>query len=116
MRRVLEMLASDPEITSVSFRAPSFWGSPGIEVQGWALQRGLRDYDRLYKWGPGYRYVTHEPPTVTDELHRDWRGRHRRQPLRCQHCARDKRTQLKDMPSWRTVAYAAWIREPRCLA
>jgi hypothetical protein len=73
MRRVLEMLASDPEITSVSFRAPSFWGSPGIEVQGWALQRQLRDCDRLFKWGPGYRYVTHEPPTVTDAAGRDLR-------------------------------------------
>jgi len=73
MRRVLEMLACDPQITSVSFRAPSFWGSPGIEVQAWALQRGLRDYDRLFKWGPGYRYVTHEPPTVTDEVGRDLR-------------------------------------------
>lgn len=71
MLRVLEMLALDPGITAVSFRAPSFWGSPDIEVNAWALQRGLRDYDRLFKWGPGYHYVTHEPPTVVDDQGRD---------------------------------------------
>jgi hypothetical protein len=66
IRRVLEILARDPEVTAVSFHAPSFWGGLDIEVQGWALQRGLHDYDRLFKWGPGCRYVTHEPPTVVD--------------------------------------------------
>jgi hypothetical protein len=71
MRAVLEMLTVDPGITAVSFRAPSFWGSPDIEVNAWALQRGLRDYDRLFKWGPDYRYVTHEPPTVVDAAGRD---------------------------------------------
>src|SRR5665648_776269 len=39
MRRVLEMLVCDPEISAVSFRQRSFWGSPDIEVQGWPLRR-----------------------------------------------------------------------------
>ncbi len=74
MRRVLEMLACDPEISAVSFRQRSFWGSPEIEVQGWPLRRGLDVVHRLFKWRPEYRYVTHEPPTVVDEVGRDLRS------------------------------------------
>jgi len=73
MRRVLEMLACDPEINAVSFRQRSFWGSPDIEVQGWPLRRGLDAVHRLFKWGPGYHYLTHEPPTVIDTSGRDLR-------------------------------------------
>ena len=74
MRRVLEMLACDPEITSVSFHQRTFWGSPDIEVHGWPLRRGADEYHRLFKWAPGYRYVTHQPPTVVDAIGRDLRG------------------------------------------
>jgi len=74
MRRVLEMLACDPDISTVSFHQIAFWGSPDIEVQGWALQRGMDEYHRLFKWGPGYRYVTHQDPTVADEKGRDLRS------------------------------------------
>jgi hypothetical protein len=66
IHRILEMLACNPEITAVSFRQRTFWGSPDIEARGWPLQRGHDDCDRLFKWGPGYRYLTHEPPTVLD--------------------------------------------------
>jgi glycosyltransferase involved in cell wall biosynthesis len=73
IRRVLEMLACDPEITAVSFRQRAFWGSPEIEVDGWPLRRGMDTYHRLFRWAPEYRYVTHEPPTVADEMGRDLR-------------------------------------------
>ena len=33
-----------------------------------------REYHRLFKWGEGYRYVTHRPPTVLDERGRDLRS------------------------------------------
>jgi hypothetical protein len=73
MHRILEMLAHDPEISSVSFHQRAFWGSPDIEVQGWRLRRGADEYHRLFKWGPGYHYVTHQPPTVVDATGRDLR-------------------------------------------
>lgn len=73
MRRVLEMLACDAEISTVSFRQRSFWGSPDIEVQCWLLQRGDDEYHRLFKWGPGFHYVTHEPPRVLDAEGRNLR-------------------------------------------
>ena len=70
MRRVLEMLACDPEFSQVSFRERDFWGSLDIEVQGWPH---VRPWHRLFKWGPNYRYVTHQPPTVVDATGRDLR-------------------------------------------
>ncbi len=73
MRRVLEMLADDPEISAMSFRQLTFWGSPSIEAQSWRLRRGLGTVHRLFRWGTDYRYVTHEPPTVVDALGRDLR-------------------------------------------
>jgi hypothetical protein len=73
IRRVLEMLALDPDITAVSFAQRTFWGSTDIEADGWYLKIGHDEYDRLFKWAPGYRYVTHEPPTVHDADGRDLR-------------------------------------------
>jgi hypothetical protein len=76
MARVLALLRSDPSITAVSFLQRTFWARPEYEVDGWPLRRGARVYHRLFKWGPGYRYVTHEPPTVTDGEGRDSRSIH----------------------------------------
>jgi hypothetical protein len=73
MRRVLEMLVDDPEISAVSFHQRAFWGNPDIEVQGWPLRRGADEYHRLFKWGRGYRYLIHQPPTVVDDEGRDLR-------------------------------------------
>jgi hypothetical protein len=74
MQRVLDMLRERPSVTAVSFRTRTFWGRPEYVADGWALRRGARDYHRLFKWGPGYRYITHEPPTVADDKGRDLRS------------------------------------------
>lgn len=73
MWAVLSMLQERPSVTAVSFRTHTFWGRPEYVADGWELRRGARDYHRLFKWGPGYKYVTHEPPTVVDEKGRDLR-------------------------------------------
>jgi len=73
LRAVINMLRDDPSITAVSFKTRNFWGSPKYLVDSWELRRGGGKYHRLFKWGPGYRYVTHEPPTVRDEQERDLR-------------------------------------------
>ena len=70
---VLETLAADPAITAVTFPTLTFWGAPACTVDGWYLRRGAADYHRLFKWGPGYTYATHRPPTVRDERGRDLR-------------------------------------------
>jgi hypothetical protein len=74
MARVFALLKSDPTITAVSFLQRTFWGRPIYEVDGWPLRRGANIFHRLFKWGQGYRYVTHEPPTVVDEKGRDLRS------------------------------------------
>jgi hypothetical protein len=76
MRRILEMLADDPSITAVSFLQATFWARPGYRCGGWYEWFGGCEYHRLFKWGPGYHYVTHEPPTVQDERGRDLRDVH----------------------------------------
>jgi len=74
MQAVFAMLARDPGITAVSFNTLPFWGGLGYMSDGWRWRRGGTEFHRLFKWGPGYRYVTHEPPTVVDEDGRDLRG------------------------------------------
>ncbi len=71
MRTVLSMLGARPSVTEVSFRQRTFWGRPEYVADCWGLRRGLRDCHRIFKWGPGYTYVTHEPPTVVDDRGRD---------------------------------------------
>jgi hypothetical protein len=74
LRAVLDMLARDPAITAVSFNVLPFWGGPGYISDGWRWRRGSLEFHRLFKWGPGFRYATHEPPTVLDERGRDLRS------------------------------------------
>jgi len=61
---VLKMLQENPSITAISFKTVTFWGAPDYVVDGWYLRRGAEVYHRLFKWGKGYTYVTHRPPTV----------------------------------------------------
>lgn len=70
---VLDMLARKPQVTAVSFYLRAFWGRPDYEVDGWMWKK--RDVHRLFRWGEGYAYVTHEPPTVTDALGHDLRDK-----------------------------------------
>lgn len=73
MRRVLAMLSANPTITAVSFNVHPFWGGFDYVSDGWYWRRGHITFNRLFKWGPGYRYVTHQPPTVADAEGRDLR-------------------------------------------
>jgi glycosyltransferase involved in cell wall biosynthesis len=68
MHSIVRMLYDDPEITAVSFSLISFWGGLDVTVDTWHLHRGwaASGMHRLFRWGPGYRYVTHRPPTVCD--------------------------------------------------
>jgi hypothetical protein len=74
MRRVLSMLRDDPAITAVSFNVYPFWGGFEYVSDGWYWRRGKITFHRLFRWGPGYSYVTHQPPTVADERGRDLRA------------------------------------------
>ena len=71
MQAVLDMLADDPSITAVSFSDLTFWGDTKYVVDFWPQARQVH---RVFKWGPDYVYVTHEPPTVHDSEGRDLRA------------------------------------------
>ena len=66
MEKVLRLLVADPTIDTMSFKMLTFWGAPAYVADGWYLRRGADRYHRLFKWGPGYRYVKHRRPTVAD--------------------------------------------------
>ena len=77
MQAIITMLRDDPSITAVSFEMLTFWGNLDTLADGWYLRRGANIYHRLFKWGEGYTYVTHRPPTVhnsdgVDVRHLHW--------------------------------------------
>jgi hypothetical protein len=74
MQAVIAMLKGQRDVSAVSFRTRSFFGGLRYVAESWDHLDGTRDFDRLFKWGPGYRYVTHEPPTVVDDRGRDLRA------------------------------------------
>ncbi len=73
MQRILAMLRDDPTITAMSFRQIKFWGGFDYTVDSWYARRGAEIFHRLFKWGPGYRYVSHRPPTVQNDQGQDLR-------------------------------------------
>jgi len=73
MQAILNLLTLDPGITAVTFPTWTVWGDLNCIVDGWYLRRGAGDYHRLFKWGPGYTYISHRPPTVVDERGTDTR-------------------------------------------
>lgn len=76
MARILGMIAADPSIDAMSFEQVTFWGGLNYWVDSWYLRRGARNYHRLFRWGPGFTYARHRPPTVDDGQGRDLRNGH----------------------------------------
>jgi len=76
MERVIARLRRDPSITAVTFKQLTFWGGLGYRTDGWYLRRGATYYHRLFRWGPGYEYASHRPPTVRDAAGRNLRDLH----------------------------------------
>ena len=73
--KVINILQKDPNITAVSFKMFTFWGGFNTVTDGWYLRRGASEYHRLFRWGAGYSYQTHRPPTVIDANGRNLRDK-----------------------------------------
>ncbi len=71
MDRIIEMVVEDPSISAVTFPMRTFWGAPQYLVDGFFLRTFV--VHRLFRWAPGFRYITHRPPTVADENGTDLR-------------------------------------------
>ena len=73
MRAVIEWMEREPELHAASFKQIQFWGGFDAYADSWYLRRGGEVFHRLFRWGEGCEYVTHRPPTVTDDAGRDLR-------------------------------------------
>ena len=67
IEEILKMLKQNPSISGVTFPFINFWGDIHYRVEGWKFLRGGSYCNRIFKWGPGFSYITHEPPTVYNE-------------------------------------------------
>ncbi len=73
MRAIIDMLAANRQITAVSFQQLSFWGGFDYISDGWYLRQIGNHIHRLFRWGSGYKYLTHRPPTVLNSQGQDLR-------------------------------------------
>jgi len=73
MAEMLAYLRDNLEVTAATFKMLTFWGGCDYLTDGWYLRGGANQYHRLFKWGPGYQYTTHRPPTVQDDAGQDLR-------------------------------------------
>ena len=76
MRRISKMLEEDSSISTISFPEMPFWGSFDYRVDGVFLRYRYSEVHRLFKWLPGYRYITHRPVTVVNDKGVDLRQTH----------------------------------------
>ncbi len=67
MSQIIKLLENDPTISGISFKMKSFWGGVDYTEEGPIFG----DIYRIFKFGPGYRYTTHEPPVVLDDQGRN---------------------------------------------
>ncbi len=74
MQTIIERLAEPPKISAVSFIQLSFWGGFDYISDGWYLHQGGNHIHRVFRWGIGYRYSTHRPPTVLNSQGQDVRS------------------------------------------
>ena len=69
IRTVISWLKRPDAADAYSFHQKTYWGSPDYVVDGPFLRCDQEggEYHRLFKWGQGYEYVEHRPPTVVDD-------------------------------------------------
>ncbi len=76
MEIIFSVLSEQPEVNAISFHQITFWGSLEWYVDG-PFMRGHMvggECHRLFRWKPGWKYVSHAPPTVCDDRGRDLRS------------------------------------------
>ena len=75
MKCIFDLLVKG--VDAVSFPTITFWGGLNYNVDSFYLRcKGAREFHRLFRWGAGYKYQKHRPPTVLDECGRDTRSKH----------------------------------------
>jgi len=64
MTWIIETLLEKTTVSVISFKQINFWGSLNYYTDGWFLRYYFTEVRRLFRWEPGYIYLTHRPPTV----------------------------------------------------
>jgi hypothetical protein len=67
IEKIRTLLSQDPEISRVDVRSVVFWRSFKARIMGASYIYGADEFIRIFKFKPGYRYLTHRPPTLIDE-------------------------------------------------
>lgn len=84
LQRIIAYLAAYPDTTCLTLRGLNFWGGFDYVIDGGLFTHPRYTgelwgvYRRVFKWGPGYSYITHRPPSVADATGRDITGRRMR--------------------------------------
>ncbi|MFH1130788.1 MAG: glycosyltransferase family A protein [Pseudomonadota bacterium] len=73
IQRTIDLLQKEPDIAVISFPVVTFWGDLSCVVQILTEPFGDR-FLRLFRFGPGYVYAQHRPPTVFDDKGRNLRS------------------------------------------
>jgi hypothetical protein len=67
MAWICENVLTNQDVSAVSFKQVQFWGGLESTVDGWYLRHYEGEvFHRVFKWAPGYSYLTHRPPTVVN--------------------------------------------------
>lgn len=64
--RVIKVLSDNPEVSRVDIKTINFWRGFRAVMQGASYVFGADEFIRIFRYRPGYRYLTHRPPTVMD--------------------------------------------------
>ncbi len=67
IEKVRNLLVEKPDITRVDIQTINFWHGFKAVMQGASYCFGADKFRRIFKYKPGYRFLTHRPPTVIDD-------------------------------------------------
>ena len=67
IEKVRLLLTVEPGITQVNIKTINFWRGFASILQGATYIFGCDEFIRIFRYKPGYKYLTHRPPTLVDE-------------------------------------------------
>ena len=67
MASIIEIFRIRKDIHAISFTAINFWGGPGYTMDGFSFRTTDNFYHRVFRWGKGFCYTSHRPPTVINQ-------------------------------------------------
>lgn len=67
IEKIRDILTADPDITRVDVKSINFLRSFNARVMGATFVYGADEFIRIFRFKPGYSYISHRPPTLADE-------------------------------------------------